>query len=146
MCFICGRENPVGLKMSFSEDHTTGQVLASLIVPDEFQGYPGVVHGGIVAAILDETAGRAILLHGSDDDLMATMRLTIRYRHPTPTGVRLTAVGWLEHRGGSGARASGEVRLPDGTVTADCTCTLAEVPESFREGWEEERKYWRATG
>ena len=145
MCFICGRENPVGLKMTFEEDREAGQVRSSLIVPDCFQGYPGVVHGGIVAAVLDETAGRAILLHGSDEDVMATLRLTIRYRRPTPTGVLLTAVGWLEHRGGAGARVSGELRLPDGTVTADCSCTLAEIPESFRVGWEEERKHWRVT-
>jgi uncharacterized protein (TIGR00369 family) len=143
MCFICGRQNPVGLKMKFEDDHESGQVRATVTVPDGFQGYPGVVHGGIVAAILDETAGRAILLDGSFDDLMATLRLTIRYRRPTPTGIPLTAVGWLKRRGGLGARVAGELRLPDGTVTADCECTLAEVPEEFRLNWEEEREHWR---
>ena len=143
MCFICGRDNPIGLKMRFEEDAAAEQVRATLTIPEVFQGYPGVVHGGIVAAVLDETAGRAVLLHGTDDDLMATLRLSIRYRSPTPTGVPLTAVGWLERRGGLGARAAGEIRLPDGTVTADCECLLGDVPDVFRDRWEEEKKHWR---
>lgn len=140
---MCGRDNPVGLKMVFEEDAELGVVRAQLTVPDTYQGFPGVVHGGILAAILDETAGRAVLLNGADDEFMATLRLTIRYRRPTPTGLPLTVVGWLERRGGVGARVSGEVRLPDGTVTADCQCTLAPIPEQFRDRWEDEKKYWR---
>jgi len=146
MCFICGRENPIGLKMQFQEDAEAEQVRAVLTIRDEFQGYPGVVHGGIIAAVLDETAGRAVLLHGTHDDLMATLRLTIRYRAPTPTGVPLTAVGWLERRGGMGARVAGEIRLPDGTVTASCECLIADVPEQFRKSWEDEISNWRVDG
>jgi acyl-coenzyme A thioesterase PaaI-like protein len=143
MCFICGRQNPLGLKMDFHEDPAAGQVRAQVTVPAAFQGYPGVVHGGIVAAILDEVSGRSVLLHGSEDNLMATLRLTIRYRRPTPTETPLTAVGWLERQSGLGARVAGEIRLPDGTVTADCECVLAPVPEEFLASWETEKKYWR---
>ena len=112
-------------------------------VPDEYQGYPGVAHGGIVAAILDEVSGRAVLLHGSDEDLMTTLRLTVRYRRPTPTGTPLTAVGWVERMGGLGARVAGEIRLLDGTVTAECETVLANVPEEFRTRWEPEKPYWK---
>ena len=143
MCFICGRQNPIGLHLDFYEDPETGQVRAEFTVPDEFQGYPGVVHGGIVAAILDEVSGRAVMLHGSDEDLMATLRLTVRYRRPTPTETLLTAVGWVERTGGMGARVAGEVRLPDGTVSAECESVLASVPEEFRTQWEPEKPYWK---
>ncbi len=143
MCFICGRENPVGLHIAFYQDPETQQVRAEVTVPDHYQSYPGVVHGGIVAAILDETAGRAVLLHGSDEMLMATLALNIRYRRPTPVEIPLTAVGWVERIGGVGARVAGEIRLPDGTVTAQCEATLATVPDSFRESWEEEKPYWK---
>jgi uncharacterized protein (TIGR00369 family) len=143
MCFICGRDNPLGLRMQFTEDIGAQQVRAELTFPDEFQSYPGVVHGGIVAAVLDETAGRAVLLGGSDDDLMATLRLTIRYRMPTPTEVPLTAVGWVERRSGRGTRVAGEIRLLDGSVTAECECLLAEVPDEFRHRWEAEKQHWR---
>lgn len=143
MCFLCGLQNPVGLKLDFYEDSEAEQVRVEFTVADEYQGYPGVVHGGIVAAVLDETAGRAVMLGGSDKDLFATLRLTVRYRRPTPTDTPLTAVGWVERMGGVGARVAGEIRLPDGTVTAECEATVAEVPEEFRVGWEAEKPYWK---
>jgi uncharacterized protein (TIGR00369 family) len=143
MCFICGRQNPVGLKIDFYEDAEAKQVRSELTIPEKYQGYPGVVHGGIVAAILDEVSGRAIMMGGDDDNLMATLRLTIRYRRPTPTETPLTAVGWVEQMGGVGARVAGEIRLPDGTVTAECESVLSNVPEEFHARWESEKVYWK---
>jgi len=143
MCFICGRKNPVGLKLDFYEDHETEQVRAKITVPDAYQGYPGVVHGGIVSAILDEVAGRAVLIEGNKDDLLATLRMTVRFRRPTPTETPLIGVGWVKRVGGIGAKVAGEIRLPDGTVTADCECLLAQPPEEFREQWEDEKPYWK---
>lgn len=143
MCFVCGRQNPIGLKLDFYEDPEARQVRAEFTVPNEYQGYPGVVHGGIIAAILDEVAGRAVLIGGSDEDLMATLRLTIRYRRPTPTSTPLTAVGWVERPGTSRAKVAGEIRLSDGTVTAECESLLARPPEEFRERWETEKPYWK---
>ena len=143
MCFLCGRDNPIGLKLAFYEDTEAKQVQVDFTVPDEYQGYPGIVHGGIVAAVLDETSGRAVMVNGSDDTLMATLRLTIRYRHPTPTETPLKAVGWVERMGGRGARVAAEIRLPDGTVTAECETLLANVPEEFRVRWKEEKAYWK---
>ena len=143
MCFICGRQNPVGLHLDFYEDPETGQVRVEFTIPDEYQGYPGVVHGGIVAAILDEVSGRAVMLQSSDENLMATMRLTVRYRRPTPTETPLTGVGWVEHGGSVGARVAGEIRLPDGTVTAECEAVLTNVPEEFLARWGEEKQFWK---
>ena len=143
MCFVCGVQNPVGLKVTFYEDHEAEQVRVNVTIPDAYQGYPGVVHGGIVSAILDEVAGRAVLLHGTVDDLMATLRLTIRFRRPTPTETPLTVVGWLERKSGRGARVAGEIRLPDGTVTAECEATLVNVPTEFRTRWETEKQHWK---
>jgi uncharacterized protein (TIGR00369 family) len=143
MCFICGLQNPIGLKLAFYEDHEADQVRAEFTIPEDFQGYPGVVHGGIVSAILDEIAGRAVMLRGSDNDLMATLRLNVRYRRPTPTSTPLTAVAWVEQAGGVGARAAAEIRLPDGTVTAECEALLAPPPEEFIALWEPEKPYWK---
>jgi uncharacterized protein (TIGR00369 family) len=143
MCFVCGRQNPLGLKLEFEEDAGSGQVRADLTVPETFQGYPGVVHGGIVAAVLDETAGRAVLMGGTDDELMATLRLTVRYRRPTPTQTPLVAVGWVERAGGAATRVAGELRLLDGTVTAECEAVLAHVPPEFRAAWDAEKPYWK---
>ena len=143
MCFLCGRQNPIGLKLEFYQDLETEQVRAEFTVDDHFQGYPGVVHGGIVAAILDETAGRAVMIRGTDEDLMATLKLTIRYRRPTPTETPLVVVGWVNRKSGIGARVAGEIRLSDGTVTAECEATLADVPDQFLVSWEDEKQYWK---
>ena len=129
--------------MNFHEDPEGREVRAEFVVPAHYQGYPGVVHGGIVAAILDEISGRAVMLGSSEWNLMATLRLTVRYRRPTPTDTPLVAVGRVEQAGGVGARVAGEIRLPDGTVTAECESLLANVPDEFRARWEEEKPYWK---
>jgi len=143
MCFLCGLQNPVGLKLDFYEDSEAEQVHVEFSVPDEYQGYPGVAHGGIISAVLDETAGRAVMLNDSHENLMVTLRLTIRYHRPTPTETPLTAVGWVKRKSGMGARVGGEIRLSDGTVTAECEAVVVPPPEEFHERWEPERQYWR---
>jgi len=143
MCFVCGRENPRGLKLKFYEDPENGTVQAEFTLPETFQGYPGIAHGGVVAAILDEVSGRAVMLHTSSDTFMATLRLTVRYRRPTPVGVPLIAVGWVEQIGGVGAKVAGQIRLLDGTVTAEAEALLSTAPEEFRARWEAERPYWK---
>jgi acyl-coenzyme A thioesterase PaaI-like protein len=57
MCFICGLENPVGLHLHIYETDP-GVVETTYTAPEHFQGYPGVLHGGIVGALIDEIAGR----------------------------------------------------------------------------------------
>jgi acyl-coenzyme A thioesterase PaaI-like protein len=142
-CFVCGRENPVGLKVHWDEDSERQEIRAAVTLPEHFNGYPGVAHGGIVAAVLDETAGRSILMDGGFEDLMVTAKLEVVYRRPTPTGVPLLAVGRLLRRAGSRAEAEAELRLPDGTVTARGAVLLARPPEEIKARWGEERRYWR---
>jgi acyl-coenzyme A thioesterase PaaI-like protein len=142
MCFVCGRQNPVGLRLDFYEDRKSHQVKAEITIPDAYQSYPGVVHGGIICTILDEVSGRAAMMEGGDDRLLATLRISVRFRHPTPTEAPLVAVGWVEHMSGIGARVAGEIRLPDGTITAECESLLTDPPASFKEAWEDEKRYW----
>jgi acyl-coenzyme A thioesterase PaaI-like protein len=59
-CFVCGVENIQGLQIDFYEVEA-GKVTAAITVPQHFQGYPGIVHGGIIAAMLDEVAGRTVI-------------------------------------------------------------------------------------
>ena len=143
MCFACGRQNPIGLKLEFYEGSGPDQVQAEFAVPDEFQGYPGTVHGGIVATILDEVSGRAVMASTSDDNLMATLKISVRYLRPTPTATPLVAVGRVKRLGGRGARVVGEIRLADGTVTAECESLLASVPEELLKRWEPEKRHWK---
>ncbi len=93
MCFICGLENPVGLHLHIYET-APGEVETRYTAPEHFQGYPGVLHGGIVGAILDELSGRSLM--GSDPmspRFMFTAKLEIKYRKNVPVGVPLRIRG-----------------------------------------------------
>jgi acyl-coenzyme A thioesterase PaaI-like protein len=142
-CFVCGRDNPVGLHVRWDNHEDAGEIRGTVTIPAHFNGYPGVVHGGIVAALLDETAGRTILIDGDFDALMVTAKLEVRYRRPTPTETPLLLVGRVERGGGPYTEASAEMRLADGTVTARATVLLARPPAEVAERWQAERPYWR---
>jgi len=92
-CLLCGIENPIGLHLHFYETEP-GTVETEYIAPDHFQGYPGVLHGGIVAALIDEVSGRALM--GSDalnPRFMFTGKLEVKYRKNVPIGKKLKIIG-----------------------------------------------------
>jgi uncharacterized protein (TIGR00369 family) len=143
MCFVCGRQNPVGLHIHFYEDYENQQVIAPLTIPEQYQGYPGVVHGGVLASILDETAGRAVMMGESETPFWVTAKLEMRYRQPTPTETSLRAVGWVVRKRSRSAEVAGEIQLPDGTVTAELSAVVVRPPAETLKAWEQEKAFWR---
>jgi uncharacterized protein (TIGR00369 family) len=139
MCFVCGLENPIGLKMAFYEDEE-GRVVGKFTTGSQHQGYPGVVHGGILTALLDETLGRVAIAAGR---WMVTARLAIRFRRPIPVGEALTVVGEVVSWDRRTLEARGEIRLADGQVGAEATGTFVEIPPEKVEGMEEALAFWR---
>ena len=130
-CFVCGLDNGNGLKMKFFEDEP-GKVSANITVPAHFQGYPGIVHGGIIAAMLDEVSGRTI----TNDEYsrwMVTASLSIRYRKPVPVEKPLHLVGILKNDSGLVARVRGEIFDEDGTLLAEAEAVLAVIPKDLKE-------------
>lgn len=142
-CFMCGRENSHGLKMVWYNNLEANRVEATVTIPEQFNGYPGIVHGGIVAAILDETSGRAVMLDGNFENLFVTLRLNVTYRKPTPTKTPLKAIGWLEYKGNRGMKVAAELVLPDGTVTTECKAVVVRPTGEISESWGPEKKFWR---
>ncbi len=143
MCFICGVQNPVGLHMAIYNDPDNHCIYSTVTVPEHFQGYPGVVHGGVVATMLDEVSGRATLLNTDDRNLMVTMKLEVKYRLPTPTNTPLKVVGRVLSMTKTRAKVHGEIQLSDGTITAECEGLLIRPPEEVRTRWETELPYWK---
>jgi uncharacterized protein (TIGR00369 family) len=126
MCFVCGVENSNGLKLRFFETGP-GEVIAYYTVDKKFQSYPGVVHGGIVAAILDEAAGRSQM--GPDANrFMFTAQISVRYRKPVPVGMPLRILGHAQELHGHIAKASGEIYDKDSNLLAQADLILADVP------------------
>ncbi|MBN1680636.1 MAG: PaaI family thioesterase [Anaerolineae bacterium] len=132
-CFVCGVENPFGLKIRFFNDGRH-QAVAYVTLGDEFQGYPGVAHGGILVTILDETMGRAILADGetsheiADERFMFTAKMEVRYRQPVPLHQEFTVRGRIDTDRRRTAQASGEIVLADGTVAVEASATLVDIP------------------
>jgi len=143
MCFVCGRENPVGLHVHFYEDPEAQQVVVPLVIPEVYQGYPGIVHGGVLASILDEVTGRALMMVTDGDPFWVTAKLEVRYRRPTPTETPLRALGWVVRRRRRSAEVAGRIELEDGTVTAEGQAIVVQPPSGTLKGWEEERQFWR---
>jgi acyl-coenzyme A thioesterase PaaI-like protein len=141
-CFVCGRDNPLGLRTRWVSDRAEGVVRSEVVIPEHFNGFPGVVHGGVLAAILDEGLVRTALLDGGFDDLMVTARMEVVFRRPVPTETPVTFVARLVRRVGARAECEAEVRLPDGTVAARATALLAQPPAQVKAGWDAERPYW----
>ena len=139
MCFVCGLENPIGLKMAFYEDEE-GRVVAKFTPGDEHQGFPGIVHGGIVTSLLDEVLGRVAI---AAERWVVTGRLNIRFRRPVPVGETLTIVGEVVNWKKRTLEARGEIRLSDGQVGAEATGTFLEIPSEKQEGMEEALAFWQ---
>ena len=144
-CFACGKNNPLGLKLEWFNDYENKQIETTFTLSDDYCSYPGTVHGGIIATILDETSGRAILLDNDFSRLMVTLKMEVVYKHNTPTNTPLKAVGRVIRDGGSRAQVEGEIILPDGTVSAKCTSLLFKIPQAVKDKWGTEAEEWART-
>jgi uncharacterized protein (TIGR00369 family) len=127
-CFVCGVENETGLSLKFFEIGE-GRVAAEPCLPESYQGYPGIVHGGIVASMLDEIAGRAAMI-GDHNHFRFTAKLNIRYRRPVPVGETIRLEGWVVEDRGRLATAHAEIRLSDGSTAAEAEAVLADLPDA----------------
>jgi acyl-coenzyme A thioesterase PaaI-like protein len=85
-CFACGRENKQGLHLDF-KDGVDG-CTCNVAIPPEFQSYEGVVHGGIVATMLDAAMVHSLRGHGGGAPV--TCRLEVRYLCAVPPGETIT--------------------------------------------------------
>ncbi len=129
MCFICGLENPVGLKLRIYETEP-GVVEPAYTAPEHFQGYPGVLHGGIIATIIDEVSGRSLMGTAEQTRFMFTARIEVKYRKNVPIGRPLRIVGKaLKDRGHSAEAWAGIYDVQSGELLAEGSTLLVNVPQ-----------------
>ncbi len=127
-CFVCGVENRFGLQLKFY-DTAPGEVTVECKLPAEYQSYPGIVHGGIVAAMLDEAAGRSQMGGADQTRFMFTARLQIHYRKNVPIGQPLRLVGRAGIVKARTAAATSAIYDQDGTLLAEAEALLVNVPD-----------------
>ncbi|MBN2810020.1 MAG: PaaI family thioesterase [Deltaproteobacteria bacterium] len=117
-CFACGTENNFGLQMQFSSNET--QVKSVLTLPDHTRGWCNLVHGGILATILDEIMSwTAIYL---TRHFILTRNIEISFKKPVFIGTPLTATGSIIARDGKKALLGAQIHDDSGTL-----CCTAEA-------------------
>ncbi len=120
-CFACGQANPIGLRLKFRLEGDDG-IRAEFTPGPQYQGYDGVLHGGIVAAALDDAMANLFHLRGRET---VTARLEIRYRREAPIGRRLVVSARTTGERGRFFTAEATLALHDGPCLAEARGTLA---------------------
>jgi acyl-coenzyme A thioesterase PaaI-like protein len=115
-CFGCGCNNPIGLKLKFIKEGDTVKTEYTPI--KEFQGWPGLLHGGILGCLLDEAMSHAAYTTGNT---CVTASITIRQRQPIKVEVPLLVTAKVTRHRKKIIETEGQVCLKDGTVVAEST-------------------------
>jgi uncharacterized protein (TIGR00369 family) len=132
-CFACGQLNPGGLRLDF--DVARDRAEARYTAAQRHQGYDGLLHGGVVTALLDEAMGWAIFHQGVWG---VTAKLNIQFRQPVPIGTDLRVTGEIARDRGRVIETRGTVaRAEDGSVLAEAEGTFLRMPEGRRRDLEQ---------
>jgi uncharacterized protein (TIGR00369 family) len=119
-CFICGKDNPIGLKAEFIIDPEQRRAETRVRIGDTFQGWQGITHGGIISALLDEICAQACMGSGI---MVVTSEIKIRYRLPVPTGSLVTVIGEVVGERRRLVDVKGRLEL-DGKVMAEAEVVM----------------------
>jgi len=123
MCFVCGPKNPIGLKLHFTL--TADRTLETTFIPEKVhQGYADVVHGGIVATILDEVM---VNLPNRLGQRAVTARLAVSLKKPAMVGQPLTFQARILKETRRTIEAGATARREDGTLVAEAAGTLMKI-------------------
>lgn len=118
-CFGCGQANEIGLKLRF---HKAGEgiVQAKTVLSTQYQGYTGIVHGGIVCTLLDEVMAY-VVLYFNEPGKVSTARMEVRFSKPVPVEKEITLIGRLVTRRRNIFEAEAEIKSTDGVTLASAT-------------------------
>jgi acyl-coenzyme A thioesterase PaaI-like protein len=121
--FIHGLRNPTGLHLQY---HLEGDRVVTIWTPtDDHAGFPGLVHGGLIAAVLDDVMGRCSVLQRR---WVVTGRMETRYREGAPIGAPLRVEGWSTRFTRRVMQAEASMTLETGAVVAQASGTYLPVP------------------
>lgn len=120
-CFVCGQENRDGLQLQFTYA-PDGSKAETTFVPDiKYQGWSGIVHGGIILTLLDETMAKAAVKKGFN---VLTGEITARFRNPAKVMELLRCEAEIEQVKKKIVYARGTVYTHHGTVVAEATSKM----------------------
>lgn len=136
LCYGCGRDNVRGLGLRFRVED--GRAVAEF-TPEQFlQGFPGYMHGGGIATVLDEAMGWAAYAAGV---WAMTAKFTMRFRRPAPLQQQVRVSGWLTRDRGRFLELRAEMRSRHGHLLAEADGVFVRLDG---ERAEEVRKQYEA--
>ena len=119
LCYACGKENPIGLKLNFKQE---GKTAKSEFTPSRLhQGWSGVVHGGIITTLLDEAMGYASIYQGI---CCVTAKMQVRLRRPALVDEPLIITGVVTKNERKLLETGATITLKDGTLVAEAKATM----------------------
>ncbi len=125
LCFACGPRNPYGLKLHMEREGD--RVVAKFTAAEEYQGYPGFLHGGIITALLDEVMSRVSIV--TYNRWSITAGIDVHFRKPVFIGQEVTVIAEHVETNHRMVTAKAELLLPDGTAAARATGRFFFVPD-----------------
>jgi acyl-coenzyme A thioesterase PaaI-like protein len=133
-CFVCGSENPIGLHVHF--DKTAEGVQTTVRPGRHFEGFDGVLQGGVVAGLMDDAMWYAIFGHSAA--ITMTAELTVRYKAPIPVETDLAVTGRVTDQRRSLYTCAAAITGPDGTVLAEAAGKFMLAPRSLTDRLKEQ--------
>ena len=129
-CFGCGDSNAAGMGLDFERDAAAQRVRGRFRLPSRYQGGSGMIHGGIIAVVLDEALGKVC---GFYDVRAVTAELNVEYLRPVKVDEEITVEALLVERKERNLFLEGEIRDTTGRVLARGRGRFVVVdPESYR--------------
>ena len=89
-CYVCGKDNPAGLHVQFTVDHTARTITGRFTARREHEGWKGIVHGGIIATLMDEAMVK-LAAHLGEPAVSA--EITVKFKAPAAPGEELVITG-----------------------------------------------------
>ena len=135
-CFGCGSLNGIGLHLEFYVTGEGDAVWAEWMPTTSYEGYGGMIHGGIICTLLDEVTAWSLY---AKNTWAVTARMQTNFRKPVKVGEPVRLVGRVTRERGRVLEIRGEVRLAaDDTLLAEADATFIRVPESQAQAWNEQ--------
>lgn len=122
MCFACGPNNPIGLKLTFAFED--GKYVTRFTPRREHQGYTGITHGGILSTLLDEAMAKLVY---TMNQRAITAELKIRLKKVVPVGEELVVSGWVVSEARRLIECAAEARDTSGEIVAEATGKMVKV-------------------
>lgn len=124
-CLVCGT-TPTGLNVRFGRAEDGSVCAQDYTFPIAFQGFPGVIHGGAISAVLDENAGWAATLEARD--YVATVSLTVQFVRPVKTNTAYKVRGHFTTREEGSVIAESVITDEAGKIYASARGVFRPLP------------------